>query len=670
MASREDNSNLYRVLERGDRHIDTSHPTAILLVGLTRAGKSTTFNWMLGKPLIGVGDEVEAHYENVVNHDQETAELGDTFTSVTLCPNVVELDKQARVELIDMAGYRDKRDYIGVLGVSYFLKAVFERVGRVKFLIVLSEDKLMENSGEGIISTFSGFIAMFNFQLLDEQLRRQIYDSVSVVITRSSNGHKHQGCLRRISRVLKDPKLIVDQKEELVRLIDDVINENRIEAFEVAVGNKNAPRCEMIQRFEGLGWKFFDIRQAESALGAELVALPFAKDFANLKEDQKARFDAVIEARVVSYVEFSRILNTLIRSIEEKWSDSVALWQQDREFSLDLAHFEKVFDHVRLFLEENDFYNSETLVVPQLKSEYKALNFVGTLNKVLEIYTITDQIGDQQEGFLKNMQAYTLLFDQLIECMQRFANSQQNEHLLLRLAFIVRRGFREFSKLYQLNPNAIHDVSQKMKDNCNLIFEETRKEFIERFVKQIDAPLLPRLFPRIEELLEYEQFFNDYENKHRRDYQEAGFFSEHHCGIEEAKATLYVLDDCHKQALRCYVRAFRYVCEMAYQAGRSFRDQLEIEAELNQLYMRKLATIASITSILRRLKDVPEANNYALFLATHVRNIHEACEVYESIIEASSSELAREKLDEYADFCLDWGRYEKANALLQRKLSL
>jgi hypothetical protein len=44
---------------------------------------------------------------------------------VTLCPNVVELDRERGVTLMDMAGYKDKRDYIGVLGVSYFLKAVF-----------------------------------------------------------------------------------------------------------------------------------------------------------------------------------------------------------------------------------------------------------------------------------------------------------------------------------------------------------------------------------------------------------------------------------------------------------------------------------------------------------------------------------------------------------------
>jgi hypothetical protein len=268
------------------------------------------------------------------------------------------------------------------------------------------------------------------------------------------------------------------------------------------------------------------------------------------------------------------------------------------------------------------------------------------------------------------MQAYTLLFDRLIECMRHFANTQEDEHLLLRLAFIVRRGFREFSKLYQLNPNAIHDVSQKMKDNCNLIFEETRREFLERFVRQIDAPLLPRLFPRIAELLEYEEFFNDYENKYRKDYPEVGFFSEHHCGIEEAKAALYLLDDRRKQALRCYVRAFKCVGEMGYQASRSFRDQLQIEADLNQLYMRKLATIAHVTAILRQLSDVPEASHYALFLATHVRNIHEACLVYEDIIAAADPQEKREKLGEYADYCLEWGRYEKANAVLQQKLSL
>lgn len=62
----------------------------------------------------------------------------------------------------------------------------------------------------------------------------------------------------------------------------------------MAVGNQNAPKCEMLDRFDSLGWKYFDIRQTEIELGFELVALPFAKDFGNLNEDQKARFNLVI----------------------------------------------------------------------------------------------------------------------------------------------------------------------------------------------------------------------------------------------------------------------------------------------------------------------------------------------------------------------------------------
>lgn len=134
---------------------------------------------------------------------------------------------------------------------------------------------------------------------------------------------------------------------------------------------------------------------------------------------------------------------------------------------------------------------------------------------------------------------------------------------------------------------------------------------------------------------------------------------------------MYLLDDLLIKALLCYVCAFRYICEMAYQTSKSFNDQQVIEGKLNSLYMRKLRTISDITAILRRLKDDKDAYNYALILCTHVRNIHEACEVYESIVNNSTDpQFTKDKLGEYADYCLEWGRYEKANALLQRKLSL
>lgn len=48
-------SRLFNVLETGDRRISGIKRKAIILVGLSRAGKSTVFNYILNKPMIGKG---------------------------------------------------------------------------------------------------------------------------------------------------------------------------------------------------------------------------------------------------------------------------------------------------------------------------------------------------------------------------------------------------------------------------------------------------------------------------------------------------------------------------------------------------------------------------------------------------------------------------------------
>ena len=46
---------------------------------------------------------------------------------MTLAPNVHAAFTED-VSLFDMAGFDDSRDYVGKVGVSYFLNAVFEKV--------------------------------------------------------------------------------------------------------------------------------------------------------------------------------------------------------------------------------------------------------------------------------------------------------------------------------------------------------------------------------------------------------------------------------------------------------------------------------------------------------------------------------------------------------------
>jgi hypothetical protein len=76
-------------------------------------------------------------------------------------------------------------------------------VKNVKFLIVIDEQKLADNSGDGVISTFTGFLNMFNLKALPA-VREAFYDSISLVVTRSERPARHQTFLRRISTLVRD----------------------------------------------------------------------------------------------------------------------------------------------------------------------------------------------------------------------------------------------------------------------------------------------------------------------------------------------------------------------------------------------------------------------------------------------------------------------------------
>ena len=131
-------SRLFTVLEKGDRKISSLHSKAIILVGLTRSGKSTLFNFILNKPLIGKG-KLNSKYV-LLNQEEESATISDRMVSETLDPNT-KVNYTKDTSLIDMAGFLDSRDHVGVIGVSYFLKAIFEQVREAKFLLVFSEDR-------------------------------------------------------------------------------------------------------------------------------------------------------------------------------------------------------------------------------------------------------------------------------------------------------------------------------------------------------------------------------------------------------------------------------------------------------------------------------------------------------------------------------------------------
>ena len=197
---------MFQVLERGSRRIEKIREEAIVYLGLSRAGKSTAFNWTLNQPMVGKGGR-NSYYVNVVSEDPNVAKVGANFGSVTLAPNVY-VDYSPNVSIVDMPGFEDSRDYIGTIGVSYFLNILFEKVRKVKFVIVFSESRFTEETGAGIIQTMNGFFELFKIPLMTPEIKDKLAQSMGFLVTRSKEGEYHYEYMKELIEKMKDPTMV------------------------------------------------------------------------------------------------------------------------------------------------------------------------------------------------------------------------------------------------------------------------------------------------------------------------------------------------------------------------------------------------------------------------------------------------------------------------------
>lgn len=71
-------------------------------MGLSRTGKSCTYNYILNKPMIGTKEKGTIVYKST-SIDPSVAKMGLEIESITLEPNVCAIDSST--SLIDMAGF-------------------------------------------------------------------------------------------------------------------------------------------------------------------------------------------------------------------------------------------------------------------------------------------------------------------------------------------------------------------------------------------------------------------------------------------------------------------------------------------------------------------------------------------------------------------------------------
>lgn len=94
------------------------------------------------------------------------------------------------------------------MGVAYSLKAIFERVEEVKFVIVLPEDSISKNI-DNLISTLINFFSMFKISEISDEIKKGIFDSTSFLITKCEKPEYINGCLEDFLEEISNENLKV-----------------------------------------------------------------------------------------------------------------------------------------------------------------------------------------------------------------------------------------------------------------------------------------------------------------------------------------------------------------------------------------------------------------------------------------------------------------------------
>jgi hypothetical protein len=203
------NQTIRQVLELirdGNDHLQEHSNKGLLLLGHTKAGKSTLAHLLSGRKLQAITDGETG--ELIVDAMQPLADIvigHNTAASETKIPNKCLVNGTV---IWDCPGFKDT-DPVQEIANSFYIKKLFETIDEIKFVLVVPEHHLVKDGCELFLATLSSFMKTFsNIKVIE--------GSISLVITQVSPHKKPQHIKASIEKILKDNQSVTEEQRMLV----------------------------------------------------------------------------------------------------------------------------------------------------------------------------------------------------------------------------------------------------------------------------------------------------------------------------------------------------------------------------------------------------------------------------------------------------------------------
>ena len=155
-------------------------------------------------------------------------------------------------------------------------------------------------------------------------------------------------------------------------------------------------------------------------------------------------------------------------------------------------------------------------------------------------------------------------FANLLDCFLPFCNSNEDVKLVARLKYFIERGFIEFSNIYDIYEASVHEFRVRIQDTCTSIDVIGEQNFYEKIIKPLNdnSEFMMKMFPNLEMLQEYEQFFSKFEAKYKATQTDL-FLSQHRLTIETAKGGLHWAAGQRTEAVLCFIQCVKTLVQIS-----------------------------------------------------------------------------------------------------------
>lgn len=184
----ETSRSVFQQIGRADMMSSKMQARTIVMIGLSRVGKSASFNWLTNPKALRGKRIALNHYYQIDSQDLRSAIIDHKLESVTILPNMAPLSDGTY--LVDMAGLGDRRNPAKILVVNYTQMTILRSLKEAKFLMVITEAGFKDIANNGFMITIQEFLSLFQLQNLSKEERREFFASVSLLVTSATEENK------------------------------------------------------------------------------------------------------------------------------------------------------------------------------------------------------------------------------------------------------------------------------------------------------------------------------------------------------------------------------------------------------------------------------------------------------------------------------------------------